>query len=591
MERERQATSAQYTDRLRREGADIGEEVLEVGGSETSDGIPALGAGVTVLGDARLSGEVVTRGDILVSVGGSGVEHLVEETERLETTAHTVVVDERDDGTEGRGRAGGTIDLLEGDGGAGVGDTDEVGMSVGRNVGEGTVVLVEVLRRGQVGSRVIQVSSDSRTLPVGTGNVVRETSTSGDESTRVRASNLRSDGGAGEGRAGGLVVGNRGRSSVGIQHGGSDGGDPRRSTREDGRQGRGGGEAVGVSVTRSSLITRRGEERDTESSDLHELVVDTSNIRLGVRARSDLALKRLGPSPGHGDNERRVGGVDEGSGELVHPARNSPEPGLSVQGKSEGILSIESSLSVGVGGRERTDSLGDLSLLADLLIPPGKISRRVGSIILELSNADGGLLGSRDRGGDSVHVTQNGGDDVAGSDVVTLRGLGVHGTADRADGRGLIQLSQTRNEINDVVQVLGGLEGTEVTSHDLAGLNMLESVERATEHTLQERDGGSSNDNIAASGINVTDSSSSQPLHIPETNITKITHRFHSEHPCCRQMKSKPRKRCIAFQIEKFARQIGNCVSVCEQELRSYKIKKSAFKGAQKAEKESISVD
>jgi len=145
--------------------ADISVETVPVGGSETGGGIPSGGGGETVLGDARLSGVVVTLGDVLEGVGGSLVEHGVEETEGLLAGGGAVGVEEGDDSTEGGGGARGTIDLLEGGGGAEVGDTDEVGVSVGGNVGEGAVGLVEVLSRGQVGGGVVQVGVDSSILP------------------------------------------------------------------------------------------------------------------------------------------------------------------------------------------------------------------------------------------------------------------------------------------------------------------------------------------------------------------------------------------------------------------------------------------
>lgn len=191
-------------------------------------------------------------------------------------------------------------------------------------------------------------------------------------------------------------------------------GDVGGGTREDGREGSGGRTAVGVGVTRSTLVTRRGHEGDTHCGDLQELSVDTSDVVLGVSARADLTLARLGPAPRHGDSEGRVGGVGEGGGEFVHPALDSPEPGGGVQSQGEGVLNIKGSLTIGELRSEGADVLVDDSLLADLRVPPLQVLRVVGGIILEFSNTDGGDLGATEGSGNAIHVTQDGGDDVAG---------------------------------------------------------------------------------------------------------------------------------------------------------------------------------
>ncbi len=122
------------------------------------------------------------------------------------------------------------------------------------------------------------------------------------------------------------------------QHSSTDGSDPRRGTREDG-----GDTAVAVVelVTRSTLITRGSQESDTLETDLDEFSVDLGDVlvrRLTVGAVDDLALLVFGPAPGHGDDERESLGVEQLSGEFVHPSVNSPEPESGVQGKGRGVL-------------------------------------------------------------------------------------------------------------------------------------------------------------------------------------------------------------------------------------------------------------
>jgi len=305
--------------------------------------------------------------------------------------------------------------------------------------------------------------------------------------------------------AGGLAVGDGGGLSAGVQHGGSDGGDVGRGSGEDGGEGSGGGHAVGVGISGCSLVTRRGEERDSHTGDLEELVVHTSDVVLGISAGTDLALTGLGPTPGHGDHEGRVGRVHQGGGELVHPSLNGPEPGLGAQGQGEGILSIESGLSVGELRGEGSNGLGHGGVLAYLRVPPGQILRVVRGVSLELGNANGGLHLTTEGSGDTIHVTQHSGDHITSRDIVTLSGIG-NGTTSGLQVRGLPELRQTRNEINDTVQLLRVRQLSKVTSQHLTRGNMLERIEGATENLLQSRDGSRSNDNIAASSIGTTDS-------------------------------------------------------------------------------------
>ena len=507
-----QATTSVLKGESLRKVVGISEETVPGRSTKTSDGIPTLGGSETVLGSAGLSGVVVTLGDISEGVGRGSIEHGVEEAEGLLARGETVRVDEGDGGTEDRGGGRGTVDLLKSSSGSEAGDTNQVGVAVGSNVREGTVVLVEVLAGRQLGGGVVQVSSDSSVLPRRTRNVVGETTTRGDEGSRVRADDLRGDGRAGERLAGGLVEGDGTRGTLGVQHGGTNRGDVGGSTREDGRQGSSDGVAVGVGITRSSLVTRRGHERDTHRGDLHELAVHTGHISLGVRARANLALARLGPAPGHGHHKRGVGGVHQSSRELIHPALHSPEPGLRIQGQREGILGIQSSLSVGELGREGTNILGNGGRLSHLLVPPSQILLVVRRIILELSNTDRGLVLTTESSGQTIHVTQHGGDDVTGANVVTLSSLGIHGAARSLQVGGLPQLRQTRHKLNHVVELSRVRQLTEVTHQSLARSNMLESVESTAEDALQLLNGSRRNDHIAASAIHVAETLGGQPL-------------------------------------------------------------------------------
>jgi hypothetical protein len=279
-----------------REGLNVVEHGREVGGSETSQRIPSLGGSETVLGAARLSALVGTSGDIVEGSGGSSghlVQDGVQEAERGLLVVLTVRVQQRDDGTEDGGRARGSVNLLEL-----TLDGDQVGVSEGRNVRETTVLVVEVLGGRESDARG-QVGGDGGRLPSGSGDVVRETTTSGDQGVGVRANLLLSGGGALVALASGLVE-DLSLTSVGGELSGSDGGNPRRGTREDGGDGSLGGVAVGVGISGSTLITRGSQEGNTSTGDLHELSVDTLDIslRVGALLSVDLALLGLGPSPG-----------------------------------------------------------------------------------------------------------------------------------------------------------------------------------------------------------------------------------------------------------------------------------------------------
>lgn len=70
------------------------------------------------------------------------------------------------------------------------------------------------------------------------------------------------------------------------------------------------------------MVTRGSKEGDTDGSNLLELNVGTLDVLLGgliTSAVTNITLVGLGPSPGHGDNERGVGGGEEIGGEVVHP--------------------------------------------------------------------------------------------------------------------------------------------------------------------------------------------------------------------------------------------------------------------------------
>ncbi len=118
-----------------------------------------------------------------------------------------------------------------------------------------------------------------------------------------------------------------------VQHGGTNGSDPRRGTREDVGDSTSAGS---VFVTRSTLITRSGQQSDTLQTDLHELDVDLVHVIEGLlsgRATSDLALQVFRPAPRHRNSKREALGVEETSGKLVHPVVDGPVPESSVQGK------------------------------------------------------------------------------------------------------------------------------------------------------------------------------------------------------------------------------------------------------------------
>jgi hypothetical protein len=339
--------------------------------AETRDGVPTLSGDVTNRTAARLSAVVVAGGDISEGTLISGV-HLVQqgvsEAHGGLAVVHQVAVQERNDSGEDGGRGRSTVDLDE----TLTEQLDQVVVTVGSNVRETTVGGIEVTG-GQLNARV-QVRLDDILLPSRSGGDVRETATSGDQSGRISADTFGSGGSALH------LLANRGLVGLTLslsrrrnQHSSTNGGDPRRGTREDSGDTTA---AVSELITRSTLVTRGSQESDTLETNLDELGVNFADVlvrRLTVGTVDDLALLIFGPAPGHGDDERESLGVEQLSGEFVHPSVNSPEPESGVQGKGGGVLNVEGRLSVRAIARVRTNNLVDVDLLVHTLVEGSKI--------------------------------------------------------------------------------------------------------------------------------------------------------------------------------------------------------------------------
>ncbi len=83
---------------------------------------------------------------------------------------------------------------------------------------------------------------------------------------------------------------------------------------------------------------------------------------------------------------------------------------------------------------------------------------------MEFSDANGALSVDPELGGNTVHSSKNTGVDVA-KRILLNRSL-VDGLVVSVDGRGLNQLSQTEDHINDL-EVLRNVDSTENTGVDL----------------------------------------------------------------------------------------------------------------------------
>ena len=481
-----------------RKGLNESQQLGKVGGSQTGDGIPSLGGLITDLSAARLSALVVTRGDILED-GGVRSVGLVEEgdskTKRGLVVVKTVRVQESNDGSEDGGRARGSIDLLEV-----VRESNEVVVTEGGDIGETTVLGAEVLGRGEGNTR-LEVSSNNIGLVAGGGDVVRETSSSGDQSSGVRANLL-------SGRRSALELladGGKGASGVGSGVGelsGSDGDNPGGSSRENGGEGLALGRARWVTISRGTLVTRSSEEGDTDGSDLLELNVGTLDVLLGgliTSAVTNITLVGLGPSPGHGDNERGVLGGEEIGGEVVHPVSDGPEPDGGGLGDGTSVLDIQSGLSIGVRSGEGSNNVGDRDIRdAVLLGEVLQVLLVVGLVILELNKANGRVLVDGELSRDVVEAVDGGGDDVS-IEVGIIDGgsLGV------ADGWELVKSS---NEINVLSNLIGDGVGSNSLGDDSVLLDVTELKESGLQQALDEAHGSSDLDHITV--INNSGSSS-----------------------------------------------------------------------------------
>jgi len=357
------------------------------------------------------------------------VEQGVEETERGLSVLESPSVEKSYHTSEDGGRARSSIDLFECSG-----DLDKVSVTQSGDIGIGAVARV-VRGSGRQSDSAGEVGVDGAVLPSGAGLVRSETSSGGDEGLRISADFLSLGqlsafefARVANGRQSGVV--DDGIHLGGGKHGGSDGGDPRRVSGEDVGEGLLGSIAVGIVISGCSLISRSSQEGNTTGGDLVEFYVSAKNVLNsgGVGARDDLALRVIGPAPGHGDNPRSGGGGKQVIGEFEHPLVDGPEPDVGSAGDGTSILDIQSALGIRLATDVGSDDVGDIdSGLTSLGGEAGKILLVERSIRLEFSQAEG-RVGSRNaRFGDVVQLTQEVGIDHTGGDVVS--DLGANSSA------------------------------------------------------------------------------------------------------------------------------------------------------------------
>ncbi|GMG07457.1 unnamed protein product [Aspergillus oryzae] len=232
-------------------------ELGEIGSSETSDGIPALSSvpasvrhdGTTVRGAAEASAtgaaNASTEGDILQTLAAGLVQPGVQEAESGLAGAETGIVQESDDGAEGRGGGGGAVELAQG---ALVvdGKVHALGCDVGESTAGGVVEALE-----SVADR-LEVAAHGLILPFGTGPVVGETA---------------------RGEVGAAL-------GSGLE-GGADGGDPRASGGELGWEVSPVGAVVGHAALANTRVTGGEENGDTAAAKLSDQVADGASVLFG----------------------------------------------------------------------------------------------------------------------------------------------------------------------------------------------------------------------------------------------------------------------------------------------------------------------
>jgi hypothetical protein len=307
---------------------DVVDDVLDVGGTKTSDGIPTLG-GTETLAARRatiFSADVVTNSNVVEASRASNghlVQEGVQETEGLAVLLEGVLVEDRDDTSPDRSRGRSTTDRLN------TTLVDQDGVTNGGNIGVTTRGGVVVRSRRELNTRA-QVSLDSRGLVRGHGGNVGETT------TRSERSNIIRDGDFLATRRAGVTLtrANRGRrlevvNGV-VDLSGTNRGDVRASSGVVGLEIREG--TVGIRAAVGSRVTRSDEEGQTTKSDLLEERVDNGGI---TRARNtellanvgvNVALIGFGPAVRDGGDLGNILGGEVVGGPAVQPGIGITNP-------------------------------------------------------------------------------------------------------------------------------------------------------------------------------------------------------------------------------------------------------------------------
>lgn len=388
--------------------------------------------------------------------------HLVQErrdeAERLSGLSVNIVVEESDNTSNDRRRGGCSTNRLN----LTFREDEDVG-SQGSNVRESSSVRVVVRGRRELDAR-LEVGSNGTALMGRDRSNLGETTTRGEVSLSKAYALLSSGRSTVKSRASRRRVGEVGASRSRGDLGGTNGGDVRRSSRED--RVKVALRARWVSTSIGARVSRSADEGNSTKTNLLEFSVDALNV-LGVVKSHRLALSTtdtvlalvfLIPTIGDGVYKRNILGSEHVAGESVQPdvVLLNPEPSLSANGDTKNVLDIKGSLNLRVG---RVIVSNDV-VVGKRRDVDGELSSELGQVgggevlVLEFDDTSRGVSSNLSRANlvDSVNRLGSNGNQ-------SLRLLRSRLLEVKARSR---ELAETSNELNVVSKEVRDREGSKL---------------------------------------------------------------------------------------------------------------------------------
>mmetsp|Transcript_22894 Transcript_22894/g.73716 ORF Transcript_22894/g.73716 Transcript_22894/m.73716 type:complete len:609 (+) Transcript_22894:197-2023(+) len=468
------APSSLHSCRLRQAVDHVVAEDAKVGGAQPGDGVPALDGGeaLAARGTALLGALVVAGGDVVEGRGLLSpdlVQRGIQESERLLAGGDAGVVEQGHDAGHGRGAGRGAAHLAPA-----AGLVDEERVADGSHIRVAARGLVEVAGRRQVGAGG-QELGHGLVLVRGARRHVAEAAARGEAGHLVGHGHLLAARDALVLRAH-LV---REAADLGVLHlGGAHGGQVRRGSRVGGLEGGAGAEGVGAAV--GAAVAGAGQDGDTTETDLLPLGVHAGHVAVRVHAQLravvlvDLALVRLAPAEGHGDDGRHALGVHELDTEVIQPVGGGPVPVVRAHAHSRQVLNVQHRLRV----RRRVEGAhlvrDRLRLGARLLVEGGHVAVLVRAVVLELDHTLRRAVAGR----------------LVVADVVQAADATRHDHAAARVRRGAVQAQMRHREVAHARHQLDGgqqVRGDGPLAHLLHGARAARRLHEHVEVGLEQR--------------------------------------------------------------------------------------------------------